>query len=86
MHTNLFNIVFLAFFLTLGSNTLHSQELVNKAITVPTDKQTITPKKTEEKIISLTDTIKKDSLNEKKHFNIFRVGTKIDSPENCDFC
>jgi lipopolysaccharide assembly outer membrane protein LptD (OstA) len=83
LHTNLFNIVFLAFFLTLGSNTLHSQELANKAITVTADKQTITPNKTQEKVISITDTIKKDTLKTKKKYLESKVKRKaVDYEKN----
>ncbi|NHL02080.1 putative LPS assembly protein LptD [Flavobacterium turcicum] len=75
MHTNLFNIVLLSLFLSLGSGKLYSQDIVKKkaAIQAPTKKSTatnpsvpvITPKPV---VVVATDSIKKDSLKPKKAF------------------
>ena len=35
LHTNLFNIVLLAIFLTVGSSKIYSQELKNKTTAIP---------------------------------------------------
>ena len=84
MHTNLFNIVLLAFFLTLGSNELQSQELVSKAINIPSDKQDITSKNVLEKKISIADTIKKDSLKPQKKYLESKVKRKAVDYERND--
>ncbi|MCF6141009.1 LPS-assembly protein LptD [Flavobacterium sp. K77] len=75
LHTNLFNIVLLSLFLSLGSGKLYSQDIVTKkaAIQAPTKKSTatnpsvpvITPKPV---VVVATDSIKKDSLKPKKAF------------------
>lgn len=75
LHTNLFNIVLLSLFLSLGSGKLYSQDIVKKkaAIQAPTKKSTatnpsvpvITPKPV---VVVATDSIKKDSLKPKKAF------------------
>lgn len=66
MHTNLFNIVLLAFFLTIGSAKSYSQDLPKKATE-------IAPKNGPEKLnvnvkdlVKVSDTIKKDTLKTKK--------------------
>ena len=75
LHTNLFNIVLLSLFLSLGSGKLYSQDIVKKkaAIPAPAKKSTatnpsvpvITPKPV---VVVATDSIKKDSLKPKKAF------------------
>ena len=62
MHTNLFNIVLLAIFLTIGSSKIYSQELKTKSATIPASKSvdsitvtTIVPE-------IIVDTIKKDTI------------------------
>lgn len=75
MHTNLFNIVLLSIFLTIGSSNLYSQDINKKTTAIPSKKQTdstsfvvdnngkqISPIKKE------MDTIKKDSIKPKKAF------------------
>lgn len=62
LHTNLFNIVLLSFFLTLGCGNLYSQEIKNKKKPLPTAKQTDKPQ------ITVTDTIKLDTVKAKKTF------------------
>ncbi|OXG04892.1 putative LPS assembly protein LptD [Flavobacterium araucananum] len=62
LHTNLFNIVLLSFFLTLGCGNLYSQEIKNKKKPLPAGKQTDKPQ------IVVGDTIKLDTVRAKKTF------------------
>ncbi|WP_199174549.1 putative LPS assembly protein LptD [Flavobacterium sp. 9] len=62
LHTNLFNIVLLSFFLTLGTGKLYSQEIKNKKKPLATVKQTDKP------TTAVTDTIKLDTVRPKKTF------------------
>ncbi len=69
LHTNLFNIVLLSFFLTLGCGNLYSQEIKPKKKTVPTEKQTDkTNKAIADTTKTITDTIKLDTVKPKKAF------------------
>ena len=72
MNTNLFNIVLLSIFLTIGSGKLYSQDITNKKTVLPSKKQKDTPVLTagnQDKMIPIAtitlDTIKKDSLKTK---------------------
>ena len=69
LHTNLFNIVLISFFLTLGCGNLYSQDIKTQNKTLPSVKQTDKPisilKDTAKTVI---DTIKKDSIKPKKTF------------------
>ena len=65
LRTNLFNIVLLAFFLTLGTTQIYSQELKPKMTSIPAKKQPIT-KKSDVKNGVTIDTIKTDSIVPKK--------------------
>ncbi|TPG33317.1 LPS-assembly protein LptD [Flavobacterium pectinovorum] len=62
LHTNLFNIVLLSIFLTIGSGKLYSQEIKNKKKPLATVKQTDKP------ATAVTDTIKLDTVRPKKTF------------------
>ncbi len=66
MHTNLFNIVLLAFFLTIGSSKTYSQDFPKKTkeIAVKTEPKTINS--TAKDLVKVSDTIKKDSIKPKK--------------------
>lgn len=66
MYTNLFNIVLLAFFLTIGSNQSYSQDLPKKPIEIKAKQNTEITKGNEKGIIIATDSIKKDSIKPKK--------------------
>ncbi|HLF51373.1 putative LPS assembly protein LptD [Flavobacterium sp.] len=66
MHTNLFNIVLLAFFLTIGTTKTYSQELTPKSINVPAEKQQDTLNVNAKDLLKVSDTIKKDSIKPKK--------------------
>lgn len=75
LHTNLFNIVLLSFFLTLGSGKLYSQEIPQKKIAIPAKNQTDSPKKTLENPVKSSvitskekDSIKIDTVKPKKEF------------------
>lgn len=69
LHTNLFNIVLISFFLTLGCGNLYSQEIKSKKNSLPAVKQaTKTEKKTEKPNAVVTDTIKLDTVKPKKAF------------------
>jgi len=71
LHTNLFNIVLLSIFLTLGSGKLYSQEIKNKKKPLSTVKQTDKSKTavtTDKSVTSVTDTIKLDTVRPKKTF------------------
>ncbi len=73
LHTNLFNIVLLSFFLTIGLGNLYSQDIKKKTSSVSLIKETeksktiaINPLVQNTKKIS--DTLKKDTLKSKKPF------------------
>ena len=66
LHTNLFNIVLLAFFLTIGTTKIYSQELKPKTTAIPIKKQTDSLKIETDKGAILADTIKLDSIKPKK--------------------
>lgn len=66
MYTNLFNIVLLAFFLTIGSNQSYSQDLPKKPIEIKAKQNTEITKGNEKGIIIATDSIKKDTIKPKK--------------------
>jgi lipopolysaccharide assembly outer membrane protein LptD (OstA) len=70
LHTNLFNIVLLSFFLTLGCGNLYSQEIKNKKKPLPAVKQTDKPKTAVSDKVSpiVVDTIKLDTVKTKKNF------------------
>ncbi|MFZ0598568.1 MAG: LPS-assembly protein LptD, partial [Flavobacterium sp.] len=70
LHTNLFNIVLLSFFLSLGCGNLYSQEIKNKKKPLPAAKQTDKPKITvaEKAPAPILDTIKLDTVKPKKNF------------------
>ncbi len=66
MHTNLFHIVFLAFFLTLGNPKIYSQELNNKSITAAAKEKKDSTFVTIADMAKIGDTIKTDSIKPKK--------------------
>ncbi|MDR7210595.1 lipopolysaccharide assembly outer membrane protein LptD (OstA) [Flavobacterium piscis] len=69
MHTNLFNIVLLSFFLTLGYGNLYSQDIKTPKKNLPAVKQTDKPVSiVKDTAKTVTDTIKKDSIKPKKSF------------------
>lgn len=73
LHTNLFHIVFLSFFLTIGLGKSYSQDIKTKTTAIGVSKTTIkTNISTKEEPISLVkvkqDSIVKDTLNPKKVF------------------
>jgi lipopolysaccharide assembly outer membrane protein LptD (OstA) len=66
LHTNLFNIVLLAFFLTLGSAKSYSQDLPTKSTTITPKNQAETLKINAKDLVIVSDTLKKDSIKPKK--------------------
>ena len=65
LRTNLFNIVLLAFFLTIGSVKIYSQELGTKTTSIPIKKEADSKPIDESKAV-IADTIKIDSIKPKK--------------------
>ena len=91
LHTNLFNIVLLSIFLSLGSGKLYSQDITKKKTTVPANTQTdstkpnINPTKTSILTVEKeTDTIKMDSIKPKKAFLDGKVKYKADNYAKID--
>ncbi|PWA04076.1 putative LPS assembly protein LptD [Flavobacterium psychrotolerans] len=66
LHTNLFNIVLLSFFLTIGTTKIYSLELKAKTTSIPVKKQADSLKTNINNSTILTDTIKLDSIKPKK--------------------
>ena len=67
LHTNLFNIVLLAFFLTIGSAKMYAQETRTQKLDAPPIQKTDS-KVIEVKLGTVTDSIKKDTLKPAKTF------------------
>lgn len=75
LHTNLFNIVLLSIFLTIGSGKLYAQDITKKSTVLSSKKQINKTKAVAENsykpttiIKKETDSIKKDSIKPKKAF------------------
>jgi lipopolysaccharide assembly outer membrane protein LptD (OstA) len=66
LHTNLFHIVFSAFFLTIGISKNYSQELNNQSIAIPAKKQIDSTSININDLAKISDTIKSDSIKPKK--------------------
>jgi lipopolysaccharide assembly outer membrane protein LptD (OstA) len=66
LHTNLFHIVLLAFFLTTGTTKIYSQELKTKTVTAPIKKQADSISIPLADVSKIGDTIKSDSIKPKK--------------------
>ena len=66
LYTNLFNIVLLAFFLTIGSTKSYSQDLPKKPIEIKAKEKIETPISNVQDTKISTDTIKNDTLKPKK--------------------
>ena len=66
LQRNLFYIVFLTIFLTLGNLKTYSQDLPKKTNSFPSKNQIDTPKTATEKELKVTDTIVFDSIKKKK--------------------
>ena len=66
LHTNLFNIVLLAIFLSSGTVKTYSQEINKKTVAAPAKKQSDTLQINPKDLVKITDTIKKDSIKPKK--------------------
>jgi lipopolysaccharide assembly outer membrane protein LptD (OstA) len=71
LHTNLFNIVLISFFLTLGTTSAYSQDIKKKNTTIPPKKETTKAKEDKTKNIvpvPTKDSIKADTVKVKKAF------------------
>ena len=86
LHTNLFNIVLLSIFLTIGSCKLYSQDITKNQTSIPSKNQTNstlisvdTSKKSIVYINKESDTIKKDSIKPKKAFLEGKVKYKAEN-------
>ena len=66
MQRNLIYIVFLTIFLTLGNLKAYSQDLTKKKKSFASKNQTDKPKPATETKLKVTDTIKLDSIKNKK--------------------
>ena len=66
MHTNLFNIVLLAFFLTIGSSKSYSQDFPQKTTEISTKTDPKLLNINVKDLVKVSDTIKKDSVKPKK--------------------
>ena len=66
LHTNLFHIVFSAFFLTIGISKNYSQELNNQSIAIPAKKQIDSTSININDLTKIGDTIKSDTIKPKK--------------------
>ncbi|MFV8365811.1 putative LPS assembly protein LptD [Flavobacterium sp. XS1P27] len=91
LHTNLFNIVLLSIFLSLGSGKLYSQDITKKKTAISANKQADTTnldtnKKNTPiiKVTKETDSIKKDSAKPKKAFLDGKVRYKADQYAKID--
>ncbi len=91
LHTNLFNIVLLSIFLSLGSGKLYSQDITKKKTAIYANKQADTTNldtnKKNTPIITVTketDSIKKDSVKPKKAFLDGKVRYKADQYAKID--
>ena len=84
LHTNLFNIVLLAIFLTLGNAKSYSQEIPPKSTTFPTKNQTDTTQVDVDGLIKVTDSIQKDSIKPKKALLESKIKRKAVDYEKID--
>ena len=60
LHTNLFNIVLLSFFLTLGNLKTYSQENPSKSVSIPVEKQKDSVNLGISDVLKVADTVKND--------------------------
>ena len=65
MQRNLFNIVFLTIFLTLGNAKIYSQELPKKTSSFPSKNQETKPENTTNPELEVTEVKVPDSINKK---------------------
>ena len=66
MRTNLFHIVLSAFFLTIGTTKIYSQELKNNTVSIPAQKQADSTNIAITDLSKIGDTIKTDTIKPKK--------------------
>lgn len=66
LRTNLFHIVLLSFFLTLGNLKIYSQENPSKSVSIPVEKQKDSINLGISDVLKIADTVKNDSIKKKK--------------------
>lgn len=66
LRTNLFHIVLLSFFLTLGNLKIYSQENPSKSVSIPVEKQKDSVNLGISDVLKIADTVKNDSIKKKK--------------------
>lgn len=91
MHTNLFHIVLLSFFLTLGTNNIYSQDISKKTKAISAKQQKKASESNQKDKATATDSIKKendsikkDSIKPKKAFLEGKVKYKADQYAKID--
>ncbi|WP_309642125.1 putative LPS assembly protein LptD [Flavobacterium sp.] len=84
LHTNLFHIVFSAFFLTIGISKNYSQELNNQSIAVPAKKQIDSTSININDLTKIGDTIKNDTIKPKKAFLESKIKYKAEKYAKLD--
>ena len=84
LHTNLFNIVLLSFFLTIGSSSVYAQELKQKPLDIPVNKENLQTEINVNDLIKVSDTIKKDSIKPKKEIIEGQINRKAVDYEKID--
>ena len=84
MQRNLFYIVFLTIFLTLGNQKIYSQEIPLKTDSFPAKNQIDTTKTKTENLVPVVDTIKTDSIVKKKKILESKIKRKAVDYEKLD--
>ncbi|WP_370511569.1 putative LPS assembly protein LptD [Flavobacterium sp. ZT3R18] len=84
MYTNLFNIVLLSFFLSLGSSNLYSQDIKKEKPSITTNRQGVktpnTKKSVDKPVVEVkTDTVRLDTVKVKKGFLDSKVKYKAEN-------
>ena len=84
LHTNLFNIVLLSIFLTIGSSSTYSQELKPKTLGSTIKKEVNETEISEKDLTKVSDTIKIDSIKPKKEIIEAKINRKAVDYEKMD--
>ncbi len=84
LRTNLFHIVLLAFFLTIGNSKLYSQDIKNKSTSITSKKQKDSTVINVKDLVKIKDSTKKDSLKPKKVYLLSKVKRKAVDYEKID--
>ena len=84
LHTNLFNIVLLSIFLTIGSSSTYSQELKSKTLGSPIKIEVDQTEISEKDLTKVSDTIKIESIKPKKEIIEAKINRKAVDYEKMD--